>query len=113
MARISDLPAASALDGSETIPLVQDGQSRQVPVSTLVPGGVLRPGAWVRVNGWPRLFVGGAGTVSFDVKMADGSVSALDEVFTAPSSDPLFPYFGASAVAVRATFTGTATAEIL
>jgi hypothetical protein len=79
--------------------------------------GALPSGVWVGFTGLPRLKLGGTGTVSIDTNTKlDGSGTTTTGVFTATTSGTTtiaFPFFGNDAVAVRATLTGTATAEII
>ncbi|WP_298165406.1 hypothetical protein [Novosphingobium sp.] len=79
--------------------------------------GALTAGTWKFITGWPRLKLTGNGTVTIDANNAeDGSGTTSAAVFTATvSGSPViaFPFFGNDAVAIRATFTGTAAAEII
>ena len=78
--------------------------------------GLLPAGAWVPFTGLARLKLGGVGTVTIDANTkADGTGTTTSAVYTATVSGSTitFPFFGTDAVAVRATYTGTASAEII
>lgn len=78
--------------------------------------GPLTSGVWKPVTGLPRLRLTGSGTVSIDANTAvNGTGTTTTAVFTASVSGTTiaFPFFGNDAVAVRATYTGTAAAEII
>lgn len=78
--------------------------------------GPLVSGEWKPITGLPRLKLSGVGTVTIDANTEiDGSGTTTAAVFTATVSgaQTAFPFFGLDAVAVRATYTGTANAEII
>ena len=78
--------------------------------------GVLVANTWKAFTGLPRLKLTGSGTVSIDANTAtDGSGTTTSAVYTATvtTTTIAFPFFGNDAVAVRATYTGTAAAEII
>lgn len=79
--------------------------------------GALPSGVWVQIYGLSRLKLSGTGTVSIDANTAlDGTGTTTTAVFTASPAGTTaiaFPFFGNDAVAVRATYTGTAAAEII
>lgn len=79
--------------------------------------GPLTSGVWKPFTGLPRLKLTGTGTVTIDANTAvNGTGTTTAAVFTASpagSTTIAFPFFGTDAVAVRATYTGTALAEII
>lgn len=81
-----------------------------------LPGPMIA-GVWEPFTGLPRLRLSGTGTVTIDANTAvNGTGTTTAAVFTASpagSTTIAFPFFGTDAVAVRATYTGTALAEII
>ena len=77
--------------------------------------GALIDGAWKRVSGLPRLRLNGTGTVTIDARNLAGTITTgvFTQTVSGASGLIAFPYFGDDAVEVRATLTGTATAEII
>jgi len=76
-------------------------------------GGPLVMGAWVRLPAIYALRMNGTGTVTLDTKTASGTITTSAATYNPAGSEIVaYPYFGESAVFVRATLTGTATAEI-
>lgn len=77
--------------------------------------GPLLSATWKPITGMPRLLLNGTGTVSIDAKNRAGTItSAVYSITLSGAVNQIaFPYFGDDALAVRATFTGTATAEIV
>lgn len=75
-------------------------------------GGPMVAGMWVRAPAIPKILLGGIGSVTIDMMTASGAITVGVATFnpTGPSDDWL--YFD-GAVAFRATFTGSATAEII
>lgn len=75
----------------------------------------LTSGEWKPLTGWPRLLLNGTGTVSIDARNRAGTVTTgvFTQTLSSAVNEIAFPYFGDDAVEVRATLTGTATAEIL
>ena len=71
--------------------------------------------SWVTLPSVYRLQISGTGTISIDTLAWDG-VTITTGVFSfAPTgtSQPVYPYFGDSAYAVRATLTGTAVCNLV
>ncbi len=77
--------------------------------------GVLADGQWKRTSGLPRLLLNGTGTVTIDARNRAGTITeGVFEATISGASDQIdYPFFGNDAVEVRATLTGTATAEIV
>jgi len=75
----------------------------------------LTSGEWKPLTGWPRLLLNGTGTVSIDARNRAGTVTSgvFTQTLLSAVNEIAFPYFGDDTVEVRATLTGTATAEIL
>ena len=82
---------------------------------TLLPGGILRNGVWVRLPALYKLLVGGVGSLSLDACSVGGVVTSkvFSLVINAATERLQYFYAGDDAVAIRATLTGTATAEII
>ncbi len=78
-------------------------------------GGPLANGAWVAFGRMPRLRLVGTGTVTLDARNRLGTVTNSVAAYTisGATNQIEFPFFGDDAVEVRATLTGTATAEII
>jgi len=74
-------------------------------------GGPLYDGVWVRLPSSSRLLLRGAGDVTLDVKKFDGTIETLDPITVTGSLISETP-FGDDDDEVRATFTGTASAEV-
>lgn len=83
------------------------------PAAAQVRGGPLANGAWVKYPTAGRLRLTGAGTVTLDTRMLDGTVALAVASYTAPGDDGQFPDIDFDTYQVRATLTGTATAEIV
>jgi len=81
-------------------------------VKSQLSGGVLSAGVWVKLPAIYKLLIDGVGTVTLDVRNTDGSVSRYAKVYDPSVKKIVYPYFGLSAYEVKATFTGTAIAEI-
>lgn len=77
--------------------------------------GNLIDGQWKRTSGLPRLLLNGTGTVTIDARNRAGTITeGVFEATISGASDQIdYPFFGNDAVEVRATLTGTATAEIV
>jgi len=77
-----------------------------------VRGGPLQNGIWTKLPAIYRILLGGTGTVSIDTRARDGTITTGVVTYspTGPAED--YPYFD-NAYEVRATLTGTATAEIV
>ena len=71
--------------------------------------------AWVKVPSIFRLRLTGTGTVTIDSKDSLGNITSAVATYTVSgATDQIeFPYAGDNAVAIRATLTGTATAEVI
>lgn len=75
--------------------------------------GPLASGEWKKFRAWPRMLMTGVGSVAIDARNALGAVAQGVASFTLTGGDIIeYPFFGADAIEVRATLTGTATAEI-
>lgn len=72
-------------------------------------------GAWMTVPSIFRLRLTGTGTVTIDSKDSLGNITTSVASYTVSgATDQIeFPYAGDNAVAIRATLTGTATAEVI
>lgn len=75
-------------------------------------GGPLLAGQWIKLPAIYKLLLEGTGTVTIHTRASDGSIAAAAAIFEADGFVEEYPYFG-PVVAVRATTTGTATAEIV
>ncbi|WP_069337158.1 hypothetical protein [Sphingobium yanoikuyae] len=101
-----------------TAPYYEDQGDVAAPVSQAQMSafpGPLQNGTWKRIFSLPRLLLSGSGTVTIDARNRSGTVVLAVETYTltAASGQIEYPYFGDDAVEVRATITGTATAEII
>lgn len=72
-------------------------------------------GAWYPIPSIFRLEMSGTGTVTLDSKNSQNEItlSVFTATLNAADNEIDFPYAGDSAVAIRATYTGTASARIL
>lgn len=99
-------------------PYYEDQGDVAAPVSqaqmSAFPGPLIN-GAWKRIFSLPRLLLSGTGIVTIDARNRAGTVVLAVETYTltAASGQIEYPYFGDDAVEVRASITGTATAEII
>lgn len=77
--------------------------------------GPMQSGAWFTIPSIFRLRLTGTGSVVVDARDALGNVTTAVATYTvAGATDQIeFPYAGDDAVAIRATLTGTATAEVI
>lgn len=77
--------------------------------------GPMESGVWFSTPSIFRLRLTGTGTVTLDAKNSLGTITLAVSSYTlASATDQIeFPYAGDNAVAVRATLTGTATAEVI
>lgn len=75
-------------------------------------GGPLISGQWVRLPAIYKLLLGGTGTVTIDTRDRAGTVTTGAVSYSPSGFAEAYPYFG-SAYEVRATLTGSATAEIV
>jgi len=75
-------------------------------------GGLLGA-SWVKLPGIYKLLLGGTGTVAIDVRDMNGTIILAGQSFDAAGPRSEYPYFGDQAYEIRATCTGTATAEIV
>jgi hypothetical protein len=82
-------------------------------------GGLLRgplvSGVWFTIPSVFRLRLTGTGSVTIDSRDSLGTVTAgiASYVLSGASDQIEFPYAGDHAVSIRATLTGTATAEVI
>jgi hypothetical protein len=78
-----------------------------------LPGGVLSAAKWTRLPGIYRLLLSGQGTVLIDTRRADGAITvAADSYPNVGGRRYEYPFYD-DAIEVRATLTGSATAEII
>ena len=72
-------------------------------------------GVWTRIPSIFRLRLTGTGSVIIDSKNALDSITAGIASYSpsGATNDIQFPYAGDTAVAIRATLTGSATAEVI
>lgn len=77
-----------------------------------VRGGPLKNGEWVKLPAMYRILLDGIGTLTIDTRTRDGTITTNVATYspTGPAED--YPFFD-DAYEVRATLTGTATAEIV
>ena len=77
--------------------------------------GQLASGAWAKTPSIFRLRITGTGTVTLDSKDSIGNIATAIASYTVSgATDQIeYPYPGDNAVAIRATLTGTTTAEII
>lgn len=77
--------------------------------------GAMADGVWMTIPSIFRLRLTGTGTVTIDSKDSLGNITAGVATYTVSgATDQIeFPYAGDDAVAIRATLTGTATAEVI
>lgn len=77
--------------------------------------GPMATGVWMTVLSVFRLRLTGTGTVTLDSKDSLGNITTGVASYTVSgATDQIeFPYAGNNAVAIRATLTGTATAEVI
>lgn len=77
--------------------------------------GQMTDGSWMKCPPIFRLRLTGTGTVTLDAKDALGNITTGVASYTVSgATDQIeFPYAGDNAVAIRATLTGTATAEVI
>ena len=95
--------------------LSADGTSLVDGAGNSILRGALTSGEWVTIPTVFRLRITGTGTVIIDSRDSLGNVSTSVESYTANgATDQIeFPYAGDNAVAIRATLTGNATAEVI
>jgi len=84
-------------------------------VSGALPYGPLEDGVWKRFVGWLRLRLTGTGTVTIDARNALGVVTTIVPAMaiTGATNTIIYPFPGVDATSIRATLTGSATAEIV
>ena len=77
--------------------------------------GNLASGEWFNPPSIFRLLLNGTGTVTIDSKDADGTITTgvYSTTLTSAVNQIAFPYAGDSAIQIRATLTGTATAKVI
>lgn len=106
-------------DGTYTVTQSYGGATRTIPDVELydfasIRGGVLQSGVWVKLPAIYALILNGTGSVTIDTKTRAGTVTTGAASYSPSGSEIIdYPYFGAAADQVRATLTGTATAEII
>jgi hypothetical protein len=89
---------------------------RGAPVVIVGPrgyGGPLPSGVWIKLPAIYRLLLGGTGNVTIDTRDQAGTITTAVASYSPTGAAIEYPYFGDTAVDVRATLTGTATAEIV
>lgn len=77
--------------------------------------GPLVNGQWRVFGGLPRLQLTGTGTVSIDARDSGGTISTAVQSYNVTNAvDRIeYPYFGETAVEIRANITGTLSVEII
>ncbi len=77
--------------------------------------GAVTSGVWMKVPSIFRLRITGTGTVVVDSKDELGTISSGLYTYSPSSAtnEIEFPYLGDAATYIRATLTGTATAEVI
>ena len=76
--------------------------------------GPMTSGVWFTSPSIFRLRLTGTGSVQFDSRDSAGVVTAVATYTLAGATDQIeFPYAGDNAVAIRATFSGNITVEVL
>lgn len=77
--------------------------------------GPLANGAWVKTPSIFRIRITGTGTVTLDSRDSLGNITTSIASYTVSNAtDQIeFPFAGTNAVAIRATLTGTTTAEVI
>lgn len=105
--------------GAMTVTL-EEGENDDAPDgaywdSAVAVRGHMSSGAWFIPPSVFRLRITGTGTVTIDSRDSLGNITLAVASYTATSAtDQIeFPYAGDNAVAIRATLTGTATAEVI
>lgn len=75
----------------------------------------LNTGVWTRTPSIWRLRLTGTGTCTLDARDSLGAITLAFATYTATAAtDQIeFPFAGANAVEIRATLTGTCTAEVI
>lgn len=131
MATITQLSAVESLSPGDQVPVYKPGQgdTRKFSLTTLLTfldgyfatqddldaiqlGGVLVPGKWFKLPAIYKLLLGGTGTVVIDTRDRSGVVTTAAATYSVSGQSEAFPYF-AGAYEVRASLTGTATAEVI
>jgi len=82
---------------------------------TLLERGLTVSYEWADFPAFSRLVLNGTGTVTVDVRNADGSIdlAAYTATVSGAVDDVHYPYPGEHAVQIRAALTGTLQAEVL
>ena len=77
--------------------------------------GSMTNGAWMKVPSLFRMRMTGTGTVTIDAKNALGTITSAFATYSpsGATNQIEYPYPGDDVVMIRATLTGTATAEII
>jgi hypothetical protein len=109
--------AVSPVTPGFTLPVVdQEARDDIEAIEAASPVGPLTSGVWRSTTGLPRLRLTGTGTVAIDARDSLGTVTA-DVVgpytLTGETNRIEFPFFGSTTIEIRATITGSATAEII
>jgi len=81
-------------------------------LANIMTGGALTSGLWIKLPAIYAILVGGAGSITIDSRTRDGVITTGVASYTAAGNSTIYPYF-TDAYQVRATLTGTATAEII
>ena len=108
-------------DGSGAFDVVSGSREEQVLIAGgAIPAdarlaGAMTSGTWMTIPSVFRLRLTGTGTVSIDSKDSLGNLTlaVVSYTISAATDQIEFPYAGDNAVAIRATLTGTATAEVI
>lgn len=82
------------------------------PLAAQVRGGPLKNGEWAKLPSMCKLLLDGTGTVTIDTRARDGTITTSVAAYNVVGPAEDYPYFD-NAYEVRATLTGTATAEIV
>lgn len=113
----ANLKAALLAAGHATVTLDGSGEK----VNGLVANGIqyllgpLVSGQWMTVASVNRLLLSGTGTITIDSRDRAGTVSSSVESYsvTGAVNQLEYPFFGETAVQIRATLTGSATCEVI
>ncbi len=113
--KVTQFATTQSLYGDDLVSISRTGYNVKATISNLRGMDPLSANSWTRVTGLPRLRLTGTGTVSIDARNSLGAITTgvLNYSVTGATNQIEFPFFGNDAVEVRATLTGTATAEII
>jgi hypothetical protein len=81
-------------------------------VTDRLTGGPLSYAKWVKLPATYKLLLNGTGTVALETRTRNGTITANAAVYSPNGPDEDYLFFD-DAYEVRATLTGTATAEII